>query len=186
MAVLRAPRIRMNEARTRAGRIALIGRPNVGKSTLLNALLGEPIAIVSPHPQTTRDLVRGVLTREDTQYTFVDSPGIHEARNRLGGHMNATARQASHDADVLVLVVEVTADPADDRLVATLPSAKTVLAINKIDQLKDKGAAATASRSSVARSALCRRRPRERSKGRWARSAADRAPNALARTAFPS
>jgi GTP-binding protein Era len=129
----------------RAGRIALIGRPNVGKSTLLNTLLGEPIAIVSLHPQTTRDTVRGVLTAGDTQYVFVDTPGVHEPRTRLGRWMNETARQAARDADVLVLLVEAPREgqsprpvAADLALAAELPKVPTALAINKVDRLKDK------------------------------------------------
>jgi GTP-binding protein Era len=130
---------------TRAGRVALIGRPNVGKSTLLNTLLGEPIAIVSLHPQTTRDTVRGVLTAGHTQCVFLDTPGLHEPRTRLGQWMNETARQAARDADVLVLLVEAPRDgvaprphPADLALAAELPEVPTVLAINKVDRLKDK------------------------------------------------
>jgi GTP-binding protein Era len=135
----------LSGAPPRAGRVALIGRPNVGKSTLLNTLLGEPIAIVSLHPQTTRDTVRGVLTAGDTQCVFVDTPGLHEPRTRLGQWMNETARQAARDADVLVLLVEAPRDgqaprphPADLALAAELPELPTVLAINKVDRLKDK------------------------------------------------
>ena len=91
---------------TRSGRVALLGRPNVGKSTLLNALLGEPIAIISSHPQTTRDVVRGVMTRGDTQYVFLDTPGVHSAKNRLGTWMNEAARGQAREADVVVLLVE--------------------------------------------------------------------------------
>ncbi len=126
------------EGKTRAGRVAIVGRPNVGKSTLLNALLGEPIAITSPHPQTTRDAVRGVLTVGDTQLVFVDTPGLHEARSRLGHRMNASARDEAREADVLVLVVEPKVDPADLALAAELPKLPTVLVINKIDKIKDK------------------------------------------------
>jgi GTPase len=129
----------------RAGRVAIVGRPNVGKSTLLNALLGEPIAIISLHPQTTRDTVRGVLTVGETQYVFVDTPGLHEPRTRLGQWMNETARQAARDADVLVLVVEAPPEGkapqpfhADLTLAAELPKMPTALVINKIDRVKDK------------------------------------------------
>jgi GTP-binding protein Era len=129
----------------RAGRVAIVGRPNVGKSTLLNALLGEAIAITSLHPQTTRDTVRGVLTVGDTQYVFVDTPGLHAPKTRLGAWMNETARQAARDADVLVLVIEAPRDgqephplEVDLKLAAELPKLPTLLAINKIDRLKDK------------------------------------------------
>jgi len=127
-----------------AGRVALVGRPNVGKSTLLNALLGQSIAITSRHPQTTRGAVRGVLTTEGAQYLFVDTPGLHEARTRLGHRMNSAAREAARDADAVVLVVEVPRGgqegphDADVALAAEMPAATTVLAINKVDRLKDK------------------------------------------------
>ena len=74
----------MADVSTRSGRVALLGRPNVGKSTLLNTLLGSRSPSESPHPQTTRDAVRGVLTLADTQYVFVDTPGVHAAEHRLG------------------------------------------------------------------------------------------------------
>lgn len=148
------------------GRIAIVGRPNVGKSTLLNALLGEPIAITSPHPQTTRETVRGVLTVADTQYVFVDTPGLqidapagsprrhapgsagawskpgaraHGApRSRLGEWMNEAARQAAREADAVVLVVDGEPTPTDEALAAELPEKRTVLVINKVDRVKDK------------------------------------------------
>lgn len=131
----------------RAGRVALVGRANVGKSTLLNALLGQAIAITSHHPQTTRDPVRGVLTVDATQYIFVDTPGLHAPRTRLGHHMNQAALQAARDADALLLLVE-TPRPSDAAkshadlvaLVAELPKLPTILAINKIDRLKEKKA----------------------------------------------
>ena len=97
----------MSSEPVRAGRVALLGRPNVGKSTLLNALLGEPIAITSPHPQTTREAVRGVLTVGPTQYVFVDTPGLHAAKSKLGDRMNRTARDEASEADAVVLVAEV-------------------------------------------------------------------------------
>jgi GTPase len=137
------------ELQSRAGRVALVGRPNVGKSTLLNALLGEPIAIISPHPQTTRENVRGILTVNDAQFVFVDTPGLHAPRTRLGRWMNEHAREAGREADVVVLVAEVPRmesgarevrpHPADLELAAELPKARTVLCLNKVDRLKDKG-----------------------------------------------
>jgi GTP-binding protein Era len=124
---------------TRSGRVAIVGRPNVGKSTLLNALLGEPIAITSAHPQTTRDAVRGVRTEGQTQIVFVDTPGMHHARNRLGHKMNHTAREQAREADAIVLVVEPAIDARDLKLAADLPKLPTLLAINKIDRIKNKG-----------------------------------------------
>jgi GTP-binding protein Era len=129
-------------APTRSGRVALLGRPNVGKSTLLNVLLGEPIAIISSHPQTTRDVVRGVMTRGDTQYVFLDTPGVHSAKNRLGTWMNEAARGQAREADVVVLLVEPERGPdmnaADIKLARELEGVPTVLVINKIDRVKDK------------------------------------------------
>ncbi len=147
---------------TRSGRIALVGRPNVGKSTLLNALLGEPLAITSPHAQTTRAPVRGVLTKGDTQYFFIDTPGLHAPRTRLGHWMNNAAWDAAREADVVVLIVEVPAidGPSSERgspnsarqalnprtadrllaleLAAELPRLPTLLVLNKVDRLKAK------------------------------------------------
>ncbi len=130
---------------TRAGRVALVGRPNVGKSTLLNALLGQSIAITSPHPQTTRTTVRGVVTRGDAQYVLLDTPGLHAPRNRLGRYMNEGAVEAVDGADAVVLLVEAPrpgAPPgpadADLSLLSQLPSRPAVLAINKVDRLVEK------------------------------------------------
>jgi GTPase len=127
---------------TRSGRVAILGRPNVGKSTLLNALLGEPIAIISAHPQTTRDIVRGVLTRGETQYVFLDTPGVHAAKTKLGTWMNEAAREQAREADAVVLVVEpgpgAEVDAADRALARELAGVPTVLVINKIDRVKEK------------------------------------------------
>ena len=86
--------------------ISIVGRPNVGKSTLLNAILGEKIAIVSKKPQTTRNRIMGVYTVEDTQYVFLDTPGVHKPRTNLGQYMVDTAKSAIGDADLTILVVE--------------------------------------------------------------------------------
>ena len=141
----------MEPGPTRAGRVALVGRPNVGKSTLLNRLIGEPLAITSRHPQTTREPVRGVLTRGTTQYVFVDTPGLHAPRTRLGHRMNGASRHTARDADVVVLLAEAVSDEASRaRFEADLAVAGeidairsgrlvTVLAITKIDRLEDKG-----------------------------------------------
>jgi GTP-binding protein Era len=128
---------------TRAGRVAIVGRPNVGKSTLLNGLLGEPISIISHHPQTTRDAVRGVLTQQSAQIVFVDTPGLHRPRTRLGARMNAIARKSAREADVIVFVADAAASaaPTDEDLVLLrelAPQTPTVLVLNKVDRVKDK------------------------------------------------
>lgn len=127
---------------SRSGRVAIVGRPNVGKSTLLNTLLGEPIAITSSQPQTTRSIVRGVLTDAAgaTQYVFVDTPGLHVPRTRLGVHMNLLAREATREADAIVLVVEPAPAKEEEALVAELPERRTVVVVNKVDRVKDKPA----------------------------------------------
>lgn len=131
-------------ANARCGCVALVGRPNVGKSTLLNALIGESLAIVSPHPQTTREPVRGILTRGSSQFVFVDTPGMHAPRSRLGEWMNDAVNRAAHDADAIVLVVDGASSKEgahfdDDLAVASrLPARPIVLALTKIDRLRDK------------------------------------------------
>jgi GTPase len=125
----------------RFGTVALVGRTNVGKSTFLNAALGERLAIVSPLPQTTRDALLGVLTRADAQIAFIDTPGLHRPRSELGRRMNASALEAARATDVVVMMTDVTAKLQDeDRAVLSLLSADTpnLLVINKIDLLRDK------------------------------------------------
>jgi len=129
----------------RSGFVALVGKPNVGKSTLLNQLLGQKIAPVSPRPQTTRSRLRGILTfyREqgdpfDAQIVFVDTPGIHEPLHRLGEFMVDAATTAIPDADVILFVVDVSAPPGDeDRAIAELlrrhAQGPVMLILNKID-----------------------------------------------------
>lgn len=92
---------------TRSGRVALVGRPNVGKSTLLNAALGQPLAIVSPTPQTTRDALLGVVHHGDAELLLLDTPGLHKPTHLLGRRMNREARDAARAADVVVFVAEV-------------------------------------------------------------------------------
>lgn len=129
----------------RAGTIALIGRPNVGKSTLLNAMVGTKLAITSHQPQTTRDRIAGILTNELGQFVFLDTPGVHKAKNRLGQRMNDVAVGSAEGADAVLVLVDVgkTADPGirpdDAAVIRALPANKpVVLVVNKIDRIVDK------------------------------------------------
>jgi GTP-binding protein Era len=128
----------------RSGFVAVLGKPNVGKSTLLNGLLGEKVAIVSKKPQTTRTRILGIVTRPDAQAIFIDTPGIHKARHRLGAAMVKTALSAIPDADVLLFVVDVTQTPdAGDRYIAELIHERgadrpVILVLNKMDRLDPK------------------------------------------------
>jgi len=121
----------------RSGFVTLVGRPNVGKSTLLNALLGQKVTIVSDKPQTTRTQVRGVLTRPDVQAVFCDTPGIHKPRTLLGRRLNDTARSALSDIDVVLFLVEANAAIGrGDRFIAgRLHPGHTVLVLNKVDRV---------------------------------------------------
>src|SRR5436189_5631245 len=124
----------------RAGYAAIVGRPNVGKSTLLNALVGAKVAIVTPKPQTTRNRILGIRTLPEAQVVFLDTPGIHEARSLLNRRMVEVARQALGDADVVVLVVEATAGvtPADGELARGLAALArpTVVVLSKLDLVR--------------------------------------------------
>ncbi|HEX8771607.1 MAG TPA: GTPase, partial [Acidimicrobiales bacterium] len=107
----------------RSGFAALVGRPNVGKSTLLNTILGTKVAIVSAKPQTTRTQVRGVLTRDDAQVVFFDTPGIHKPRTPAGARMNATASGVLGEVDVVCQLVDATAPlgPGDKFIAQRVP-----------------------------------------------------------------
>ena len=127
----------------RAGTVALIGRPNVGKSTLLNAALEQPLSIVSPTPQTTRDAILGVVHRGSAEIALLDTPGLHRPRSELGRVMNQTAREAARAADVVVFITEMShrprAHPGDLTLLADIAADKpTLLVVNKVDLVHDK------------------------------------------------
>ncbi len=118
----------------RSGFATLVGRPNVGKSTLLNAILGTKVTIVSATPQTTRTEVRGVLNRADAQVVFVDTPGIHKPRTVMGERLNATATEAMEGVDVACLVVDATAPLGrGDRFVAGRLPRDAICVVNKVD-----------------------------------------------------
>jgi GTP-binding protein Era len=122
--------------------ITIVGRPNVGKSTLLNALVGEKIAIVSHKPQTTRNRISGIVTRDGCQFVFTDTPGLNKAKNRLGEYMENVVRTSINDVDAAVLVIEPVATPGEQEqeLIARIKALKvpSVLVINKVDTLEHK------------------------------------------------
>jgi len=141
--------------RSHVATVAIVGRPNVGKSTLLNALVGQPLAITSHHPQTTRERILGIYTEpasrnadgtlETLQLIFTDTPGIHTARNRLGAYMNHEAETAAGGGDVVVFVTDLGPKPRDAMHPDDLTILKTlagngrvVLVVNKIDLVKEK------------------------------------------------
>ena len=128
---------------TKTAMVTICGRPNVGKSTLTNYLVGEKIAIVSNKPQTTRNRICGIVTRGDTQFVFVDTPGYHRARTKLGDYMVNTVRESIADVDATILVVEPipAIGPQEEGLIEKIKGSRcpAVLAINKIDTVeKDK------------------------------------------------
>lgn len=127
----------MNEENFRSGFISVVGRPNVGKSTLVNAIIGEKISAVSDKPNTTRNRILGIKTLSDAQMIFLDTPGIHKARGKLGKAMVHTAMSAVREADVILMMIEVN-EPfgrGDRFIVESLPK-PAILVINKIDKIK--------------------------------------------------
>ena len=128
---------------SRAGFVAVLGRPNVGKSTLVNQLVGAKVTITAASPNTTRHAVRGILTEGDTQIVLVDTPGLHRPRTTLGGRLNETARSAADDVDVILAVVDATGaiGPGDRHVIETmlaqarpLAGPRCVVVVNKIDR----------------------------------------------------
>ena len=126
--------------KTKSAMITIAGRPNVGKSTLTNYLVGEKIAIVSNKPQTTRNRICGILTRDNMQFVFVDTPGFHKPRTKLGDYMVNTVRESISDVDATILVVEPIASlgPQEEGLIEKIKSSRSpaILAINKIDTVE--------------------------------------------------
>ena len=123
----------------KSGFISIIGRPNVGKSTLLNAILGEKIAIATDKPQTTRNTIRGIYTTDEMQLVFIDTPGIHKPRTKLGTFMTESATNTFNEVDAILFLVDdsINAGPGDKYIVEMLKEVKTkkYLVINKIDKL---------------------------------------------------
>jgi GTP-binding protein Era len=125
----------------RSGFVAVAGKPNVGKSTLLNALLGQKLAITSPTPQTTRTRIRGILTQPDAQVILVDTPGLHSPKHKLGEYMVQTAAQTVADADVVLFLADASGPPSQgDYQLAHLISVRgprnVILGLNKMDLLE--------------------------------------------------
>jgi GTP-binding protein Era len=122
----------------RSGFVAVLGKPNVGKSTLINSYVGQKVAIVSPKPQTTRRRLRGILTLPAAQIVFVDTPGVHEPRHKLGEYMVETAVRAIPDADVVLFMVDVSGPPGDEdqklaKLIEERAASPRILVMNKVD-----------------------------------------------------
>ncbi len=130
-----------NTSGTKSGIVAIIGLPNVGKSTLLNNLLGTKVSIVSPKPQTTRFNIRGIYTKDNLQIIFVDTPGIHEAKSLFNQLMVRQALQALEEVDAILWVMDVTNRvPEEEKILEIIKqtSKPTILVMNKIDLLKNK------------------------------------------------
>ena len=123
----------------KTGYIAIVGRPNVGKSTLLNAILGEKVAIVSNKPQTTRNRIIGICTKGESQFVFLDTPGMHTPKNRLGDYMVNAANNTMYDADAVVLVVDAAKEitKTEMNVIEYLKKSEvpSVLAVNKVDMV---------------------------------------------------
>ena len=131
-----------NDLETRCGYVAIIGRPNVGKSTLLNHLVGQKISITSRKPQTTRHRMLGILTKDDTQVVFVDTPGLHiDEKKAINRYMNRAASSSIADVDLIIFIVDGTIWNDDDALVLeklTNCKSPVVLLVNKVDKIEDK------------------------------------------------
>ena len=135
-----------SEKKHYSGFVALIGRPNAGKSTLMNQMIGEKVAIMSARPQTTRNKIMGIYSSPEAQIIFLDTPGIHKAHHKLGEYMNRAATSTLTDVDVVLLVVDATEKlgEEDELILQQLRDevnpqlTKVILVVNKIDRLQDK------------------------------------------------
>lgn len=127
---------------TKSAFVAITGRPNAGKSSLTNLLVGEKVAIVSEKPQTTRTKINGILTKGDTQYVFIDTPGMHKARNKLSEEMVKSIKNSMEDVDVAILMTDASKkiSKIEENLIESFKSRKlnVILLINKVDLIKDK------------------------------------------------
>ncbi|MBE6708006.1 MAG: GTPase Era [Ruminococcaceae bacterium] len=125
---------------TRTAFIAIVGRPNVGKSTLMNCILGEKVAVVSKKPQTTRTRITGILSKGEDQYVFLDTPGVHKSRTKLGSYMNKTVNAGIGSADAVILIAEAGRAPGDIELALMEKIKKSelpaMLVLNKIDLIR--------------------------------------------------
>ncbi|HEU5140011.1 MAG TPA: GTPase Era [Bacillales bacterium] len=130
----------MNNEGYKSGFVAIVGRPNVGKSTLLNQIVGQKIAIMSDKPQTTRNRIQGVYTTEEAQIVFVDTPGIHKPKHKLGEYMTKTAQQTLNEVDMILFLVDVSEGygKGDQFIMERLKETRTpvFLILNKIDQIQ--------------------------------------------------
>ena len=126
----------------KSGFVAIIGRPNVGKSTFINNVLGKKVSIISPKPQTTRNKLQGIYTTDKEQIIFIDTPGIHKPQNKLGDFMNKEAYSSLDEVDMIMLLVDATCEygAGDDYVLNVLQKidTKKVLVVNKIDLINEK------------------------------------------------
>ena len=124
----------------KSGFVSLVGRPNVGKSTLLNSIIGKKVAITSNKPQTTRNIIQGIYNEDDTQIVFVDTPGIHKPKYKLGNYLNKQAYYSINDVDVILFLVDASDElgKGDLYVLEKLKEAdkKVNLVLNKIDRIK--------------------------------------------------
>lgn len=125
----------------KSGFVSLVGRPNVGKSTLLNSIIGKKIAITSNKPQTTRNVIQGIYNEEDTQIIFVDTPGVHKPNHKLGNYLNKQAYYSISDVDVILFLIDITEQfgKGDTFVLEKLKEAKKpiILVLNKIDKVSN-------------------------------------------------